>query len=342
MGGARGLRAFAGARELTKRDAARAAEPKASPTWSPRGGAARFALGTLAALPDRAALRLGAAFGRTWAHYGLPRTRAARVNLRIAFPEWSEAERARVLVASFENLGRGLVELAWLGRRDAGALAARVRVEGAQHVAGARARANGGGLIILTAHFGSWEFFAAAMAAHGFPLTIVHRERDDAGLGQVLEERRAEAGAAYLPRGDAAFGAMRALRRGDLLALPFDQNAHASQGVFVPFFGRLAATSTVPVRLAMLTGAPVVPAFLHREREDPLRHVARIHAPLELVPGEGDDAVIENTRRMTRAIEAEVRRAPEQWTWAHRRWRTQPSGEPSPPYRRSPREVARS
>jgi KDO2-lipid IV(A) lauroyltransferase len=291
----------------------------------------------LAALPDRTALALGAAFGRSWVRWGLPRTRDARVNLRIAFPEWSEAERERVLGASFANLGRGVVELAWLGRREPGALAARVRVEGAHHVAAARARANGGGLIVLTAHFGSWELFAAAIAAHGFPLTIVQRSRDDAGLDDVLQERRAEAGAAYLARGSAAFGAVRALRRGDLLALPFDQNAHNSQGVFVPFFGRFAATPTAPVRLAMLSGAPVVPGFLHRDRDDPLRHVARFHAPLALEPGDDEATLLENTRRMTRAIEHEVRLAPEQWAWAHRRWRTQPEGEPRPLYRRRPR-----
>jgi len=297
-------------------------------------GAARSLLRVLAALPDRPALALGAAFGRGWARCGLPRTREARVNLRIAFPEWSAPERERVLAVSFSNLGRGIVELAWLGRREPGELAARVRVEGAQHIAAARARANGGGVIVLTAHFGSWEFFAAAMAAHGFPLTIVQRARDDAGLDDVLQERRAQAGAAYLARGSAAFGALRALRRGDLLALPFDQNAHTSQGVFVPFFGRLAATPTAPVRLALLSGAPVVPAFLHRDRDDPLRHVARFRAPLALEPGDDAAALLENARRMTRAIEAEVRLAPEQWAWAHRRWRTQPEGEPRPLYRR--------
>jgi KDO2-lipid IV(A) lauroyltransferase len=297
-----------------------------------RGEAARVALRALAALPDRSALRLGAALGRGWARLGLPRTRAARVNLRIAFPEWSEAERERVLAASFENLGRGLVELAWLGRRDPRTLAASVRVEGAHHVSAARARASGAGLIVLTAHFGSWEFFAAAMAAHGFPVTTVHRARDDAGLDEVLREQRAEAGAAYLQRGGAAFGALRALQRGDLLALPFDQNAHRGHGVFVPFFGRLAATPTGPVRLAMRTRAPVVPAFLARDGADPLRHVARFYPPLELAPGDGDAIVLENARRMTRAVEDAVRSAPEQWVWAHRRWRTQPDGEPRPPY----------
>ena len=261
--------------------------------------------------------------------------RAARVNLRIAFPNWSEAERDRVLRESFASLGCSIVELAWLGRRDPAAFAARVRVEGLEHLAAARERSAGGGLIVLTAHFGSWEMFAAAMTAHGHPIIAVQRARDDAGLDEVLSERRREGGASYLTRGNAALGALRALRRGAVLALPFDQNTRADEGVLVPFFGRYASVHGGVVRIAMTTGVPVLPAFLHRDRQDPLRHVARIRAPLVLAAGDGETALLENARRMTRAIEDEVRAAPEMWTWAHRRWRTQPPGEPPPAYRRA-------
>jgi KDO2-lipid IV(A) lauroyltransferase len=261
--------------------------------------------------------------------------RDARVNLRIAFPEWSEAERERVLVDSFAGLGRSLVELAWLGRRDPQTLAERVRVDGLEHVEAARSRSGGGGLIVLTAHFGSWEMFAAAMAAHGFPIVAVQRPRDDAGLDGAVQERRRSGGASYLKRGNAGLGALLALRRGAVLALPFDQNARARDGVLVPFFGRFACVNAGPVRLAIATGAPVLPAFLHRERGAPMRHVARIQAPLALAPGDGEAALLENARRMTRAIEREIRAAPEMWIWPHRRWRTQPPGEPPPPYRRA-------
>jgi KDO2-lipid IV(A) lauroyltransferase len=290
-------------------------------------------LGALAALPDAAGLRFGASLGRAWARVGAPRTRDARVNLRIAFPEWSDAERERVLVASFENLGRSLVELAWVGRRDPALLAARVRVEGREHLELARAGSASGGVIVLSGHFGSWEMFAAAMSAQGLPITVVHRARDDGGLDAVVMERRELGGAHYLPRGSAALGVIKALRRGALLALLADQNARAVDGVFVPFFGRLACASAGPVRLAMSTGAPVLPAFLHRDVRDPSRHVVRIHPPLELAPGDDDAALAENARRIARALEDEIRAAPEQWAWLHRRWRTQPAGEPRPPYR---------
>ncbi len=295
-------------------------------------------LRALAALPDRAGLVLGAAFGRGWVRLGFPRTHDARVNLRIAFPEWSEAERERVLVHSFENMGRSLVELAWVGRRSPETHVARVRFEGLEHLEAARARAGPGGLIMLTAHFGSWELFAAAMAAHGHAVAVVFRARDDAGFDEVLRERRLEAGTQYLARGSAALGVVKALRRGAILALPFDQNVRAQDGVFVPFFGRLACTRSGPVQIAMSTGVPVLPMFLHRDPRDPARHVVRIRAAITLDSGGDEDAaLLENTRRMTRAIESEIRAAPELWAWVHRRWRTQPPGEPRPAYRRERR-----
>lgn len=329
MGGARGVRAFARARGLTAPD-----EP-ARP--SPRGAAARALLWTLAALPDDAALALGAGLGRAWAWLGLPRTRSARVNLRIAFPGWSEAERARVLVASFENLGRSLVEFAWLGRRSVERLLGRVRFEGLEHLDAARAAAPDGGAIALIAHFGSWELLPAALSARGIPTTIVHRARDDAGFDEVVSERRTGTGAHYVPRGSAGLSVLRALRKGELAALYFDQNSRAADGVFVPFFDRLACVRVGPVQVAMSTHAPVIPVFLHRDASNPSRHVVAFRPALPLVRGCGPDdvgALAENARRMTLALEREIRAAPAQWVWLHERWKTQPPGEPRPPYAR--------
>jgi Kdo2-lipid IVA lauroyltransferase/acyltransferase len=115
------------------------------------------------------------------------------------------------------------------------------------------------------------------------------------------------------------------------VAVAYDIDCPREEGVFVPFFGRLACTRDGPVRIAM-NGVPVVPVFLHR-LPDGLNHVARVYPALELVP-EGSDpeaAIRENARRMTASIEDEIRRAPDHWNWIHKRWKTQPPGEPRPP-----------
>ena len=161
--------------------------------------------------------------------------------------------------------------------------------------------------------------------------------RDDAGLDDVITGRRRRSGGTYLPRGSAALGVVRALRKGSLLVLLLDQDVRASEGVFLPFFGRLACTRTGPAQLAMSTGAPIVPVFLHRDADDPARHVARFYPALSIERERDDEAALAaNARCISRAVEAEIRAAPEQWTWAHRRWRTQPAGEPRPRYRRAP------
>ena len=106
-------------------------------------------------LPEQRALQVGAALGRSWARLGGPRVETARVNLRIAFPEWREEARERVLRRSLEGLGRSLAEFAWLGRWSPQELRQRVQIEGLVHLEKALAATHRPGALILTAHFGS-------------------------------------------------------------------------------------------------------------------------------------------------------------------------------------------
>jgi KDO2-lipid IV(A) lauroyltransferase len=251
-------------------------------------------------------------------------------NLRIAFPAWSEARRRRVLEESFANLGRGFVELATLGRHGPAGLRDLVAVEGAEHLEAALRQECG--VVVLTAHLGNWEMLSALMASHGYGAVVVHRAREGAALDELLGEWRGRGGAELVPRGSAARTALRTLAGGRILAMPLDQNSPRDAGVFVSFFGRLASTRDAPLRLAMRTGAPVLPVFVER-LDGSARHRVRIEPPLTLRGEQDGDrraAVRENVRLASERVEAAIRRAPEQWTWTHRRWRTQPDGEPDP------------
>ena len=283
-------------------------------------------------LPEQRALDLGAALGRTWVRLGAPRTQVARVNLRLAFPEWGEAAREAVLVRSLENVGRSAAEFALLGRLGAEALRERVRIEGMEHYEAARAASPTGGVVAITGHFGSWEVLAAAMAAHGFPFVAVQKPRESPLLDAVIARYRRSGGAEFLARGNAARTALRSLAAGKAVAILYDQDARKDEGVFVPFFGRLACTRDAPVKIALRARASVMPIFLHRVGTS-ATHVACIRPPIELVKPEGDvpGAIRENARRLTAAIEAEIRLAPDHWSWVHKRWSTQPPGEPRPP-----------
>jgi len=285
----------------------------------------------LGRLPRERALRLGAGFGRMLARAGLRRD-VMRRNLRVAFPTWSEAERERVAEQCIVNLSLAFVEICTLEKLDEAGLRDLVTIEGLEHLAAAQKHAPGHGVICLTGHYGNWEILGALMVAHGYPVSIVHRKRENPLLEVAAARWRKLGGAELLARGSAARGALRALRDGRFLAMPLDQDAPPSEAVFVPFFGRLASTRDGPARIAVRTGASVLPVFIRREGESG-RHRVCVYPPVELLREGAETSVLalENTRRMTAALEQAIRDDPTQWTWTHRRWRTQPEGE-APPY----------
>jgi KDO2-lipid IV(A) lauroyltransferase len=126
----------------------------------------------------------------------------------------------------------------------------------------------------------------------------------------------------------AARAVLKALREGDLVGIPFDQNAKRSEAIFVPFFGEPAATASGLARLVVLSGAPVVPVFIVREG-DGRHHRIEIHDEIPVQRSANAEAdMVENTRRFVKAVEDMVRRYPEQFLWTHRRFRTRPRGMP--------------
>lgn len=282
--------------------------------------------------PRERALAAGASIGRGYARLHGPRTSTARLNLALAYPELSEAERRRLYREVYASFGRMVVETALLGRLSREDLLALTDVEGFENLEAARKSWSGGGAIILTAHFGSFELFGAVMGARGVPLSIVHRVANNPFLNDLIREWRTTYGVEVIARGSAARASLRGLRKGRCIAMPLDQNTRPESGIFTPFFGRAACTRDGPARLAMRTGAPVVPAFMFRIG-DTARHRVRILPALDLLPAGNDreatdEAIAENVHRMTEVIEAVVREAPEQWIWSHRRWKSQPPGEP--------------
>lgn len=277
-------------------------------------------------LPHRTGLGLATGLGRAFSWLPGTRRAVALENLRTVFPTWSEQRRRALLHDVYANLGRTLYECFGLQRITHEDVERLVSFEGLDHLDRARKRSKTGGVILLTAHFGSFELMAVACGLAGFPVTLVHRTFNNPHTDRLLTKWRERAGVEVLRRKSAARAALRVLRKGRLLALPLDQNARRREGIFVPFFGRTASTRHGPARLAMRLEAPVVPVFMYRI-DDGEHHVVRIGPEIEMEPP-GDDleaAVRRNVCRMNRAIEDAIREAPDQWIWVHRRWKTQPT-----------------
>ena len=270
-------------------------------------------------LPWTAAQAAGSALGRLGWHLSRRDRRRILDHLALAFPELAAAERERLGRSSYRHLGIVAGEFLWLLRRSCRHLTPHVRVEGWEVVEGLRAR--GRPILFVSGHCGNWELLGAAANCRGAEVTYVARALDELPLQRFLAAFRSRFAGRTIERGGAgaAREMLQALRRRGGLAILIDQDTRV-EGVWVPFFGRPAFTPVGAARLALKRDVAVVPVF--DERLPDGSHLARFEPPLELP---GDE--VEATAMMTRAIEAQVRRVPEQWVWMHRRWRRQPGPE---------------
>lgn len=301
-----------------------AAPPRPSDRWRRlRDRAAARLLAGLAllfgALPRSAVQRLGRGLGRlAWWLGGRDRQRTLR-HLALAYPELAPAEHRRLARASFLHHGTTLAELLHLLRADCTTVGAWTEVEGWERVE--RLRDEGRPVLILTGHCGNWELLAALINCRGLAMAVVARRLDAPEAQELLLRLRRRFGTETIERGEA--GAARRLlkvfREGGALGMLIDQDTEVD-GAWVPFFGRDAYTPVGAAKIALKLDAAVVPTFIERLPDG--RHRATFHPPLRL-PDHPEDA----TALMTRAIESQVRHAPEQWVWMHRRWRRRPPEE---------------
>lgn len=248
-------------------------------------------------------------------------------NLELAFPNLPEGERERILRGVYVSLGRLLAEVPKFPtytRENVGSVAVH---DGLENFLEAEAR--GKGVLFLTAHMGGWEIGSFVHAMHGHPLQIVMRRLDNPYIDRIARSLRTMHGNQVIDKDEFARGVLGALRRGETVGVLMDTNMTPPEGIFVPFFGIPASTTSSIARLAQKTGAAVVPVFTIFDRK---LGKYRIHfePALETVCTGDDVADAEaNTARYNQVIEAAIRRDPDQWLWVHRRWKTRPDGQPS-------------
>jgi KDO2-lipid IV(A) lauroyltransferase len=288
----------------------------------------RAALACLSAVPRRVALRAGALLGTALYCVAVRPRRVGLFNLKMALPDAGVAAHRRILRASCRNLGRTAGEFCHLPQLDVAALSDIVSFADRAAWERAIAGAEQTGAVILTAHFGNWELLAYAHGLLGHPITLVHRPLRNPLVDDAVNAIRSRAGTRAIKKKAAAKEALRTLKGHGLVVIPADQNQTRTAGIFVDFFGVPACTTPGVARLAMLTGAPVLPVFLVRDGEGP-RHRIEILPAVEMVAtGDRDADIRTNTQRCTSIVEEMIRRYPEQWIWFHKRWKTRPLGEP--------------
>ncbi|MBN2205804.1 MAG: lysophospholipid acyltransferase family protein [Candidatus Aminicenantes bacterium] len=282
--------------------------------------------GMVRMLPRPLCLALGRGLGDlAYALDGRHR-RLAQANLRTAFGG-ALAERARRRIArdSFRHFGATLFDTFKLSEKGPDGIAARITVEGGEHLRAALRE--GKGVLLFTAHFGNWEVGSVPIARTG-RLNVVARALDNAFLEKELSAVRTGLGAEVIYKTGAARPILQALARNEIVAILMDQNVLRSQAVFVDFFGKPAATTPAPASFHLRTGAPLLPAFC--VPGPPLDYRLTIHPPLR-VRCEGDPGrdMLKITQACTKMIEDAIRERPGLWLWFHNRWKSRPAGAPS-------------
>ncbi len=251
--------------------------------------------------------------------------RTAEFNLRLAFPDWTEARRDVVLKQMTRSLGWMAAEFARLPKYSARNIENVVVLDGHENFLAGKSR--GKGVVYLTGHIGAWELSSYAHALYGFPLHYMARPLDNAPLDSLVNLYRGLSGNKPIYKNEAARTMLRVLKDGGTVGILADQNTMPGEGVFVDFFGVPACTTTGIARVALHTDAAVVPGYAFWD-ENLRKYRLRFEPPVELIrTGDSERDILENTQRFTKVIEDIVRKYPEQWVWIHARWKARPKGE---------------
>lgn len=280
-------------------------------------------------VPLAQAQALAARAARRVFDWGGRRVEIVLANLRIAFPDRSDAERREIGRESFVQFGWNLIDVLRAQRWSREDYETRLRLEGLEHIEPWNREQRG--IIALSLHLGNFEFLSPATALGGIRGAAVVRRMTNPAIYARIAAQRTRFGHQLIDNKNAVRGVLRALRDGRMVAFLNDQYTRRSSRVFVPLFGARCATSVGVAMLALRTGAPVIPVYALREGPD--RHVVRFEPALEFdVSGDRGRDVELLTARCNAAIESIVRRYPQQYMWGHRRFRYSPDlpGDPYP------------
>jgi KDO2-lipid IV(A) lauroyltransferase len=248
-------------------------------------------------------------------------------NLELAFPESSLEQRKIILRGLYRSLGRQLVEFSRMKRYTPENTKNFIRTEGLENYLEANAR--GKGVFIVTGHLGAWELSSFYHSMMGYPMGMVIRRLDNKPLDSFVNNIRCLHGNKVLHKDDFARGLLKAMGAGETVGILMDTNMTPPQGVFVDYFGVQACTGSGLARVALKTGAAVLPGFMVWSDAEK-KYILQFGKEIELKrSGDNEADIVAATQACTRAIESWVRKYPDQWLWIHRRWKTRPAGEPS-------------
>jgi KDO2-lipid IV(A) lauroyltransferase len=253
--------------------------------------------------------------------------RDMRASLAMAFPEKGAAERDAIARASLVHLGRVCGELItmgqWVSRLDDYVEASPEAIATVE-----RAVARGKGIVLVLGHIGNWEL-TARISRYVQPNAVIakrtwHRSLDELTAGPRALNR---VGTLWRDDPDTGRAMLKLFKRAGTLGILIDQDIRDVQSVFVPFFGRLAATPRAAADFALRFGATVLVVTCHRRgpRAGDGHRLEVVEVDYDRAPPDREAEVVRLTASCVALQEQAIRRHPAEWVWMHQRWKTAPS-----------------
>lgn len=272
----------------------------------------------LCSLPLAWALKGGEVLGLLMSKILKKRQRLIVDNLSRAFPEKSDVEIQSIARQNWKNLGRTALEFVRSQDYLTPSAAARVQWEGVEQVEAAFEKQRG--VIMISFHFTNWEILGMLFQQRYKRMMAIARPIKNPFVESWIQRKRTQGGMKITLHREAVKASLRWLNAKNLVGILVDQNLYQG-GVFVNFFGRPAATTTLPALLTIRTGAPVFITYT-------LRDAGTFRAIFKQVvfPNVDDEErrVIVYTQTINNGLEQIIRRHPENWFWIHNRWKRQP------------------
>ena len=271
-------------------------------------------------LSDRSALILGHRLGGFFYRYIPIRKNIAIKNVkRTLGKELNDDEIEKIVEAHYRHFGQVMLEFARIPQLRKEKVLQKIDVKNREILE--QALAKNRGVLILSGHFGNWEYLAAAAAQIGPPLYAVFKEQKNKKVDALIKQQRISLGMYPLKvKGGAARGILSAVHKGAKVLILFDQDA-GGKGRFIDFFGTPASTTDGPARIAIKHNVPAVFAYGLRDRKGKI--VVHFEPFPEPSSFDNSDKGIEDfIKTYNHRLEKLVRNHPEQYFWLHRRWLT--------------------
>lgn len=274
-------------------------------------------------LPLSVARALGDFLGTLGYIFASRERKLAMKNLQAALPERSLRELKKICRSNFRHVTCTILEFLIVHRWSF------EKVDRAFGLGEDFRRADkstgDNGCLIVAGHYGNWELLAGIYARY-FPekIVAVSTTYPNHKIHEFMEKARQAFGMEMIYTEESPRRFLQAIRNGKTVGVLPDQNLRAPSGIFVPFFGRPAYTTTLPANLTRTLKAPLFVALLERKRRGFKLHFTKV---FDAWTNDREADLLAATEAWSRELEARYRERPEQWVWFHNRWLTQPGEE---------------